>query len=325
VPTLAADDALDECIRSLAAQTFTRFEVVIVDNSGSGLVRRKPAPAFSRIIENHRNLGFGAAINQGFRQSSAQYVATLNDDAVADPNWLSALVEAAEKCESAGMCASQVRLTSAVLDSAGMLICRDGSSRQRGHGSEVKDFGEPGEVLFPSGSAALYRRRMLDQIGGFDESFFLYCEDTDLGLRARWAGWRAIYVPGAVVEHRYSHSAGRASALKAYYAERNRLYVVVKNFPAGMLARVPVTSVVRYGWHLVSIVRGRGAAAEFAGSGNGFLLPWFVLRAHLATAARLRDLIRCRRRIRAGARISPREFRELIERHSISARQVASL
>ena len=88
-------------------------------------------------------------------------------------------------------------------------------------------------MLLPSASAALYRRAMLEEIGLFDEDFFLYCEDTDLGLRARWAGWKCIYVPGAVVDHHYSHSAGRASRLKAYYVERNRLFVAAKNFPAG--------------------------------------------------------------------------------------------
>ena len=82
----------------------------------------------------------------------------------------------------------------------------------------------------PSGSAALYRREMLEEIGLFDESFFLYCEDTDLGLRARWAGWECLYVPDAMVEHRYSHSAGKASALKAYYVERNRLFRDLQEF-----------------------------------------------------------------------------------------------
>ena len=77
-----------------------------------------------------------------------------------------------------------------------------------------EDFPVLEEVLLPSGSAALYRRAMLDQIGGFDDDFFLYCEDTDLGLRARWAGWKCLYVPDAVVEHHYSHSAGARVAIE---------------------------------------------------------------------------------------------------------------
>ena len=89
-----------------------------------------------------------------------------------------------------------------------MLMAGDGSSKQRGHGRPPEDFPVAEEALFPSGSAALYRRAMLEEIGGFDAAFFLYCEDTDLGLRARWAGWKCLYVPEAVVEHHYSHSAG---------------------------------------------------------------------------------------------------------------------
>ena len=138
------------------------------------------------------------------------------------------------------MFASEVRLAeSGMFDSAGMLIAADGSSRQRGHGEAPELYADLTDALFPSGSAALYRRKMLQEIGTFDEDFFLYCEDTDLGLRARWAGWTCRYVPGAVVRHRYSHSAGRASLMKAYFVERNRLCAAVKNFPFSMLVQAP--------------------------------------------------------------------------------------
>ena len=231
-------------MQSLSRQTRPDLEVVIVDNSGHGLVRRNGTAPGARVIENTRNAGFGAAINQGLRASSSPYVATLNDDAVAHPEWLAALVAALEARPDAGMCASQVRLFGEPrLDSAGMLVARDGSSKQRGHGRLPEDFPVLEEVLMASGSSALYRRSMLEDIGGFDDDFFLYCEDTDLGLRARWAGWKCLYVPQAVVEHHYSHSAGRASPVKAYYVERNRLFVLVKNFPgahaAGRAVRRP--------------------------------------------------------------------------------------
>ena len=221
IPTLAADSRLLECLESLARQTRRDFEVIVVDNSGRGLVRRKGVGAGVRVIENNRNNGFGAAINQGFESSTAPYLATLNDDAAAHPQWIGALLGAIEQRPDAGMCASQVRLFGEHrLDSAGMLVARDGSSKQRGNGRPPEDFPVAEEALFPSGSAALYRRAMLDAIGVFDSRFFLYCEDTDLGLRARWAGWKCLYVPEAVVEHHYSHSAGGASPLKAYYVER---------------------------------------------------------------------------------------------------------
>ena len=314
-------------MEALRRQTWRDFEVIVIDNSGTGLVRQNGTAPGVRVIENAGNAGFGGAINQGIRASSGRYVATLNDDAVAHPRWLEALVCALERRPDAGMCASQVRLYGEPrLDSAGMLIARDGSSKQRGQGRPPEDFPVAEEVLFPSGSAALYRRAMLDDVGGFDADFFLYCEDTDLGLRARWRGWKCLYTPEAVVEHHYSHSAGGASPLKAYYVERNRLFVVAKNFPAGMAAAAPFCALARYGWHLLYLLQGRGSAARFRAEGHaGPRMAWYVVRAHLALLRHASRLGRQRREIRAGARVTTKVFRRLLRSHSISARRIAAL
>jgi GT2 family glycosyltransferase len=327
IPTLSAGYTLAECLRSLDSQTLNNFEIIVVDNSGRGLARvQVGGRAGARVIENDENVGFGAAINQGCRASGAPLIATLNDDATASPGWLGALTAAASADRRIGMCASQVRLFGEQrLDSAGMLICSDGSSKQRGHGRRPEEYSDAAEALLPSGSAALYRREMLESIGGFDEDFFLYCEDTDVGLRARWAGWTCRYVPEAVVEHRYSHSAGRSSALKAYYVERNRLFVVAKNFPASAIARAPFTSIARYAWHAYFMLRGEGRTAEFQERGGGLALVWFVAKAHLALLARMSSLISKRRTIRKSAKLTAPEFLMLLRQHSISARQVAAL
>ena len=324
VPTLAAGEVLEACLRALESQTVDEFEVVVIDNSGTGRVQACNPQAFPRVrvISNPRNVGFGAAVNQAFLASTAPYLATLNDDAVADPRWLEMLLADAEAHPRTGMFASEVRLAGTEkLDSAGMLIAADGSSKQRSP-TALAD----AEALLPSGSAALYRRAMLDEIGLFDESFFLYCEDTDLGLRAQWAGWGCRYVPGAMVDHLYSHSAGRASPLKAYYVERNRLYTIVKNFPAGMLFVAPFASIARYFWHVAALLSGRGKAAEYRQEGHSaVMLPWLVIRAHFAALFRLAALLTARERIRASRRITPDEFRALLRRHSITLRKVASL
>jgi GT2 family glycosyltransferase len=327
IPTLAADSRLRECLESLDRQTRRDFEVIVVDNSGRGLVRRNGFATGVRVIENSRNVGFGAAINQGLEASAAPYLATLNDDAAAHPQWMEALLTAIERRPDAGMCASQVRLFGEHrLDSAGMLVARDGSSKQRGNGRPPEDFPVAEEALFPSGSAALYRRTMLDAIGAFDNRFFLYCEDTDLGLRARWAGWKCLYVPDAVVEHHYSHSAGGASPLKAYYVERNRLFVLVKNFPAGMLLAAPFVTLARYLWHAWYLLQGRGSAARFRAEGHaGPKMMWYVLRAHAALVTNVPRLCRERREIRRCARITPAIFRHLMSAHAITARKVAAL
>ena len=223
-----------------------------------------------------------------------------------------------------GMFASEVRLAgTGKLDSAGMLI----ACRWIQQTSVSDRIWQTRTTLLPSGSAALYRRAMLEEIGLFDESFFLYCEDTDLGLRAQWAGWGCRYVPGAIVEHRYSHSAGRASPLKAYYVERNRLYTIVKNFPARMLWAAPFASVARYFWHVAAlVVRARQNGGISAGGPLG------------GDAAVAGDPRPPRRIVSfAGSAGRPAshpshaanhaqaEFRALLERHSITVRQVAAL
>jgi GT2 family glycosyltransferase len=323
VPTLAAGEALAECLNSLDAQTYRNFETIVVDNSGVQLVKE---PAGVRVIANGQNVGFGAAINQGLAASSGEYLAALNDDAVASSEWLLKLVECAESDSKAGMFASEVLMSdSGRLDSAGMLIATDGTSRQRGHEESPDGYVSQKQALFPSGSAALYRRKMLDEIGAFEESFFLYCEDTDLGLRARWAGWGCRYVPGAIVTHRYSHSAGKASILKAYYVERNRLFTVVRNFPLGMCVAAPFAAVSRYFWHLIFMLEGRGKAAEFRDGNTALWLPFLVLRAHAAMLIRLPKLIRERRKIASTRRVTAREFRTILAQHAIAIRKAAAL
>jgi GT2 family glycosyltransferase len=330
IPTLAADAKLTDCVRSLREQTLRDFELVIIDNSGKGLARQRLEAEGLRnlyVIENKNNNGFGAAVNQACAGSRTPFLATLNDDAVADARWLEEQLAAMESESNVGMCASQVRLFGREqLDSAGMLICADGSSKQRGHLAPPLDYGREEEVLAPSGSAALYRRAMLDEIGGFDEDFFLYCEDTDLGLRARWAGWRCLYAPKAVVHHHYSHTAGRATPLKAFYVERNRLFLLVKNFPPRLLLIAPLATLARYGWHVVSLLKGRGVAARFQEDGHGVLgLLALVIRAHWSLLRNWSRLWDKRRAIARTARISPAAFAALLRAHAISPREVAEL
>jgi len=327
VPSLHCDANLQECIASLAGQSWRNLTIVVVDNSGAGKARRALAEFPQvRVLENAGNAGFGAAVNRGYREFPADYLATLNDDAAACPEWVERLVEALEKEAGAGMAASRVVMAGTDrLDSAGMNIARDGSSRQRGHGEPERFHLAPCEVLLPSGSAAMYRQAMLEQTGLFAEDFFLYCEDTDLGLRGRWAGWRCLYVPEARVAHRYSASAGAASGLKAWLVERNRLRLVVRNFPWPEVLASFFWAAIRYIWHTADLFAGQGKAAEFRRSeGGAWRLPWLVLKAHAAMAAHLPGLLAQRRAIAGCRRISAGEFRELMKQFSMPIRQVAS-
>lgn len=326
IPTLEGGENLQQCLRALGAQTFPDFELIVVDNSGTRVAAPLVAGSGARLIENRENAGFGAAVNQGIAAARGEFVCTLNDDAFPDPRWLEELVRACRSGAALGMCASQIRLTEYPerLDSAGMQIYLDGSSKQRGWMAPAAEFGASGEVLFPSACAALYRRAMLDQVGWFDAGFFLYCEDTDLGLRAQRAGWRCLYVPSAVVYHRYSGSAGRASAAKAFYVERNRLYVVIKNFPLWIWPAIPGFSLARYAMHLWGVATGRGLAAEFQRHGEKWWkLAIIVLSANFQALRNLPRLLAKRRAMAKLAGMSGGAFWRLLRRHSISARELA--
>jgi len=324
IPTLSAGEHLNECLRSLENQTFRDFEVIVIDNGGNSFPAPEGLSYPCRILEPGTNVGFGAAINLAARASGAPLVATLNDDTAPDPTWMEALVREMSSDARAGMCASRIRFSeSGKLDSAGMLICLDGSSKQRGHGGTPETWSQAEDVLLPSACAALYRRQMLEDVGYFDEDFFLYCEDTDLGLRAQWAGWRCRYAPDATVRHHYSGTAGAFSILKARYVERNRMWVALKTFPPALLILAPAVSVWRYFWQAIGVGRGRGAASGFVGSGNSLTTAFSILlRAHVETLRALPLLLRKRRTMRQLRKIGSAEFIKLVFRHRITAREL---
>lgn len=297
-----------------------------MDNSGKGLVRQQGVPPGVRIIENEVNRGYGGAVNQAAAESTARYVAALNDDAVVCAGWLDALVRAMHSDAGAGMCASRVVLAEeGLIDSAGMLLCPDGSSRQRGHRRPLRDYDQAEEVFFPSGSAALYRREIFTEIGGFDEDFFLYCEDTDLGLRARWAGWKCLYVPDATVMHHYSRTAGRVSPMKAFYVERNRLYVMRKNFPPEWRSRAWLAAVQRFYWH-ARFLGQPSSAGNFLREGNSFFSAvLLLLKAWTAYWVNRRVLDDKRETTMRTARIGVAEFERLCRKFAITPKGVAAL
>jgi GT2 family glycosyltransferase len=237
------------------------------------------------------------------------------------------LVDAMEAEPRAGLAASQIILSDSGgrLDSAGLLLYPDGTAKQRGHGQPAAAYPRQGDVLLASGCAALYRRTMLAETGGFDDDYFLYCEDTDLGLRARLAGWKCLYVPGARVDHDYSRSAGRASRLKAFYVERNRLWTVLKTFPPALLPVVPFAALKRYWAHWRALRSGKGLAGELERAGTGVReLVIIVWSAHWDTLLHLGTLWRKRRSARRRNRLSAMQFWRMIRRERVSASEIAS-
>jgi cellulose synthase/poly-beta-1,6-N-acetylglucosamine synthase-like glycosyltransferase len=187
------------------------------------MVQREFARA--RLIANSENRGFCAANNQGFAATTTELVALLNNDAEAGPSWLQALLDALDRRPDCGMAASKILVWEdpSRIDKAGHLIYPDGQNRGRGSGEPDRgQYDGIEETLWPDGCAAMYRRRMLAEIGGFDEDLFAYADDAELGLRAQIAGWRCVYAPGAVVRHHRGATLGLRSTRRLELIERNR-------------------------------------------------------------------------------------------------------
>jgi GT2 family glycosyltransferase len=235
-------------------------------------------------------------------------------------------VEAAEADPKVGMVAARVYAYSRrdVFDTVGHLLYPDGLNRGRGRLEEDRgQYDRTKTALFPSGAAALYTRRMLDDIGLFDERFFLYGDDAELGLRGRVAGWGCALAPDAIAYHRYSQSAGAYSSLKAFYVERNRVLVLVRLFPVVAILLSPAYTAGRFVLQAWSAVSGRGAAGRLAREAGVLHLAAVVLRAYASAAREVPALLADRWRQRGKRRVSTGDFYRLLREFRLSARDAA--
>ncbi|MEZ5939314.1 MAG: glycosyltransferase family 2 protein [Hyphomonadaceae bacterium] len=232
-------DYLRGCIASLAAQSFRDFEVILVDNASTdgSLERIAEAPPNLRIEPQTTNLGFAAANNLGARLGRGRWLALLNPDAEAAPDWLAELMRAVERRPDFRMAASlQIAMHDGnILDGAGDCYLGWGYAWRGGFGHPVSEAPGEGECFAPCGAAALYPREEFLAMGGFDERYFCYHEDVDIGFRLRLAGERCQFVPGAVVKHAGSGITGRASRFSVFHGVRNGVWTWVKNMPGGLL------------------------------------------------------------------------------------------
>ncbi len=326
-------DLLKSCLQSLTLQRFKqRFEVVVVDNGsedGSADMLEQEfstCPVFRlKIIRNRENRGFCAANNQGFAASQSALIALLNNDAEAEPDWLAELAGAFEGRPEIGMAASKILVHEDPqrIDKVGHLIYPDGQNRGRGSGElDTGQYDQTEEVLWPDGCAAMYRHAMLDQIGGFDEDFFAYADDADLGLRARIAGWKCLYIPDAVVRHHRGATLGVRSPLRLQLIERNRILLAAKLFPWSLLVLNPFYYLIRLAAGVWAATRRKGELSRFPGVGAKLQAGLALLKGDLAALRLLPRMLARRRDVNRTRKLTPREVRSLILRHRIPLKQL---
>ena len=230
---------LSKCLGSALKSDYPDFEVILVDNASTdgsiGFVRSNFCQCSNlRIIHNDRNFGFAEGNNIGARVAKGKYVVFLNNDTEVDPEWLRELVMVMESDETIGAAQSKLILFDRkTIDSAGDFINFYGRGWMRGHGEEDNEqYDKIDEVFSARGAAMIVKKQIFDEVGCFDQAFFMVCEDIDLSWRIRLYGYRVMFVPKSIVYHFGSGAREKFQppAQSYYYNVRNNLVMLIKNY-----------------------------------------------------------------------------------------------
>ncbi len=268
-----AGENLRCCMEALREQTEGDFEVKIVDNASSdGSLQFIPSDERFAIIPVGTNIGFAAGCNLGAGGCAAPFVIFLNPDAFAEPRWLQELLIASEKYLDAAMFGS-LQLTAAdnrIIDGAGDCYSCFGLPWRGGYNQPLHALSTYTETFSPCGAAAMVRTEWFIRVGGFDEAFFCYVEDVDLGFRIRLVGGRCLQVNSAIVHHVGSATLGAGSPFILYNSARNRVWTVVKNTPGWLLYIILPLHIAASGYFYFRSFRPPLAGAFRSGFGQGF-------------------------------------------------------
>jgi GT2 family glycosyltransferase len=316
----------------LAEQKGVQFEVIVVDNGSSDGSAEMVEAEYERhasfplqLIRNTENRGFCGGNNQGIERAAGEFVALLNNDAEAAAEWLRELWKPLMAREDMGMAASKILVYEDPqrIDKVGHLIYPDGQNRGRGSGQiDRGQFDKLEEVLWPDGCAAMYRKEMLDRIGGFDEDLFAYGDDAELGMRARIAGWGCLYVPSAVVRHHRGATLGVLSSRRLELIERNRVLLAVKHFPMSLLWLNFGYFLLRLGAGAWAAIRGKGEVGKFPGVSGKARAALAVIRGNVEALAMIPSTIRKRYRSRHLRKLSNRQIRRLLFHYRITLKEL---
>lgn len=254
IVTYNAAQTIRKCLLSLNGQTFKDFEVILVDNNSTDETLRIIESIANvlnfpfKAVTLTENPGFTGGNNVAFKHMSqnSAFIVLLNPDAYAEDRWLKKLVDEMENHSELGACASKIlTYDGKSIDTAGDMLM----SSLKGYKREASDPGlyPAREFVFGAcAAAAIYRRSAIDEVGFFDEDFFLQCDDTDLSFRLQLAGWKVLYVPDAIVYHKVSHAIGRKSDVGVYYSQRNMEFLRIKNVPLSLLIQYLPEMIIGY-------------------------------------------------------------------------------
>lgn len=308
IPNRNGRHFLRPCLESLRQQTRTPDEIIVVDNGstdGSQGFLRKQYPGVS-VLELGYNAGFSVAMNRGVEAASGGYVALLNNDTECEPQWLENLAEALDQHPDIGFCAAKMLHFDRkdLIDTAGDMFSTGGFFFKRG-GFQFDEgqYDQPERVFGACAGAAIYRKSLFDELGGFDEDFFIYQEDGDLSFRAQLAGFPCLFVPDAVVYHHVGGTS-RLSSIESSrrlkrLEHRNLIFILVKNLPGSLWLRYGLWIILAYFLLFLMQVRKGYGIATFCGY-------WDALRG-------LSPMLGKRRDIQANRCVSPRYIDSIMD------------
>ena len=275
IPNFNGKKFLKTCLDSIEKQNYLFYDVIIIDNASSdGSVEyiKENYPKLT-LIQNKKNLGFAAAVNQGIKISSSQYIFLLNNDVELEPDCILNLLKCVEKDENIFAVSSKMIQCNnkGKMDDAGDEYTILGWTRKVGDGKSPDLYTAERETFSACAGAAIYKKSILDKIGYFDENFFAYMEDVDISYRARIWGYKCVYCPDAVVYHFGSGTSGsKYNEFKIRLAARNNVYVPYKNMPWPQLAVNLVFLLVGYFIKYLFFIRQGQGSTYLNGLKEGF-------------------------------------------------------
>jgi GT2 family glycosyltransferase len=294
---------LDTCLTALGRQSFTDFEVILVDNGsadGSEEYVRANFPEV-RLLALEENRGFTGGNIAGWKEARGELIILLNNDTEVHPRWLEEIHGASLAYPEAGGFACKMLMFDerTRIDNCGFELAATGTSFDLGRGrTDGPEWSRPREVFGACGGAAVYQRSMLEKVGFFDDDFFMTFEDVDLNFRAQLQGFKCIFVPGAIVYHHLRGTMRKHNARQIFFSQRNNEYFYLKNMPLPLLLRfIPRR-----------ILYEAGACTYFCLLGQAG--PFF--KAKLDVVRNLGPLLRKRKQVQGKRTLAARELRQMM-------------
>ena len=235
IPNFNGKHFLEDCLNAVFAQDIDNMEVIVVDNgSTDGSQEYLDAYPGVRVLKMDKNYGFCGAVNAGIKAADSEYVILLNNDTEVDKCFAAELLDVIQSDEKIFSCSSKMIQfhDRNLMDDAGDYYCALGWAFGRGKGGDIERYDKSVDIFAACAGAAIYRKKMLESLGYFDENHFAYLEDIDIGYRARIHGYKNVYAPKAIVYHVGSGFSGYAhNAFKVKLSSRNSVYLAYKNMP----------------------------------------------------------------------------------------------